>query len=291
VTLEASAFSYVRDLVYREAAIVLTPDKEYLVEARLLPLAREAGAAGVGEFVTQLARRPERQRLRRVVEALTTNETSWFRDQQPFAALAKRMLPQLVAARGAERRLSVWSAACSSGQEAYSIGMVCADMPLPGGWTCQIHATDISDEMLTRGRAGRYSQLEVNRGLPATSLVRHFARSGAHWEISPALRAMVTWQQLNLAAPFPALPRFDVVFLRNVLIYFDTATKQDILRRVRSVMRPDGYLVLGGAETTIGIDEGWHRETVDRATLLRPRAEAPRGALAGTRNPVAEGDV
>jgi chemotaxis protein methyltransferase CheR len=145
--------------------------------------------------------------------------------------------------------------------------------------------------MLDRGRAGKYSQLEVNRGLPAASLVRHFERVGPDWQVSEALRSMVTWQKLNLAAPFPILPRFDVVFLRNVLIYFDTPTKQSILRRVRSIIRPDGFLVLGGAETTIGIDDGWDREVVGRASLLRPVTDKRPGALAAVVPPASEGDV
>jgi chemotaxis protein methyltransferase CheR len=291
MTLEASAFAYVRDLVYREAAIVLTPDKEYLIEARLLPLARSAGVSTVGAYVTGLQRRTDIDQQRRVVEALTTNETSWFRDQQPFHALRSTVLPELLAARASERRISVWSAACASGQEAYSIAMVCSDLPLPPGWRVDIHATDISDEMIARVRSGRYSQLEVNRGLPAANLVRHFRRVGAEWQVSEALRAMVTRQRLNLAGPFPSLPRFDVVFLRNVLIYFDAQTKQAILRRVRSVIRPDGYLVLGGAETTIGIDGGWERLTVGRATLLRPRPDGAPGALAGSRFAATEREV
>jgi chemotaxis protein methyltransferase CheR len=292
MTLDAQSFNYVRELVHRGAAIVLTPDKEYLVEARLLPLARQAGLASVTEFVEQLRRAPVREGLQRVVEALTTNETSWFRDHQPFDALRQTVLPQLLQARGTERRVSIWSAASSSGQEPYSIAMICADLPFPPGWSYSIHATDISEEMLNRGRAGRYSQLEVNRGLPATSLVRHFQRTGPDWQVSESLRSAVTWQRLNLAAAFPVLPRFDVVFLRNVLIYFDTATKQSILRRVRSVIRPDGYLVLGGAETTIGIDEGWERETVGRASLLRPGTDSSRqGTLVGTMPSATEGEV
>jgi chemotaxis protein methyltransferase CheR len=268
--LTATAFDYVRDLVHRESAIVLTPGKEYLVEARLLPLAKKAGAADVSSYVSTLQMRRDRGQQQLVVEALTTNETSWFRDAEPFAVLQNSVVPEILRSRTDDRCLRVWSAASSSGQEAYSIAMQLADQLRPTGWRCEILGSDLSEEMLERARKGRYSQLEMNRGMPAPSLVRHFRRAGAEWEISPELRSMVSFRRINLAGPLPVLPRFDVVFLRNVLIYFDTATKRDILRRVRGVMRPDGYLVLGGAETTLGVDEGWQRTAVGRTSIHRP---------------------
>ncbi len=272
MTIAPEAFAYVRDLVHRESAIVLGTGKEYLVESRLVPLARQAGAADVDAYVAQLRRRATPQDTRQVVEALTTNETSWFRDGDPYTALREKVLPDL-ATRRPGRRLRVWSAACSTGQEPYSIAMTAQDVPALAGWAVEILGTDLSEEVLERARTGRYSQLEVNRGLPVTGLVKHFVRDGAGWQIAPAVARSVTFRQLNLVRPFPPLGRFDVVFLRNVLIYFDVATKQDILRRVRQVMAPDGYLFLGAAEMTTGVDASWDRVPAGRSSVYRIREE------------------
>jgi chemotaxis protein methyltransferase CheR len=273
-SLSPGAFAWVRDLVHRESAIVLAPGKEYLVEARLLPLARAAGARDVSDYVDGLQRTSDPRQRMLVVEALTTNETSWFRDSEPFTAMSSVILPQLMAGRGRERRVRLWSAACSSGQEAYSLAILAAEELRPRGWSMDIVGTDISSEMVERARRGRYSQLEMNRGMPAATLVKYFTRQGTEWEVSPELKKGVEFRTGNLAAPFPPMLPFDVVFLRNVLIYFDTPTKQAILQRVRSVLRPDGYLVLGGAETTLGIDEGWERVTIGRTSVHRPRGAA-----------------
>jgi len=274
MTLTASSFDWVRQLVHRESAIVLQPGKEYLVEARLLPMAQQRGLSGVSELVESVRSRPDAATTRRIVEALTTNETSWFRDGDPFTSLTGTVLPQLVAARRPDERLQIWSAACSSGQEAYTIAMLLSDA-LPNAATrVAITATDLSRQMVERTRAGRFSQLEVNRGLPAAMLVRHFTRAGNEWEIAPALRRMITASECNLAAPLPRLGPFDVVYLRNVLIYFDLATKQAILARVRQLMRPDGWLFLGAAETTLGVDENWERVVLGRGSAYRPRKGA-----------------
>ena len=205
-----------------------------------------------------------------MVEALTTNETSWFRDGAPFASLRTQVFPELAAARPG-RALRVWCGACSSGQEPYSIAMTAMDTPMLAGWKVDIVATDLNEEMITRARSGRYSQLEVNRGLPATSLVKHFRRDGAHWKIAPEVASTVSCRTMNLMRPFPPMGRFDVVFLRNVLIYFDKSTKQDILRRVGQVLAPDGYLFLGAAEMTMGVDEQWERVPAGRSSVYRKR--------------------
>lgn len=274
MTLTATSFDWVRQLVHRESAIVLQPGKEYLVEARLLPMAQQRGMSGVSELVESVRNRPDPATTRRIVEALTTNETSWFRDGDPFTALTSTVLPQLLAARRPDERLQIWSAACSSGQEAYTIAMLLADA-LPNAPTrVGITATDLSQQMVERTRAGRFSQLEVNRGLPATMLVRHFTRSGNEWEIAPGLRRMITASECNLAAPLPRMGPFDVVYLRNVLIYFDLPTKQAILTRVRQLMRPDGWLFLGAAETTLGVDDNWERVVLGRGSAYRPRKGA-----------------
>jgi chemotaxis protein methyltransferase CheR len=278
VSISEPSFSYVSDLVRRETAMLYDPGKEYLVEARLLPLAREAGEADVDAYVRRLQGDPLERR--RAVDALTINETSWFRDNAPYQAFTDVMLPSLLEGRSAVRHLSIWSAACSSGQEAYSLAMLLEDH-LPAGWTAEILATDVSEKMLARVEAGRYSQVEMNRGLPATQLVRHFTRVGTEWEVGPQLRRHVRTRHLNLAQPFPAtLPRFDVVFLRNVLIYFDLETKRDILRRVHQQSAPDGFLMLGSSETTLDLSDSWARETVGRAQVHRPHGAG--AAIAST---------
>ncbi|QTE29894.1 CheR family methyltransferase [Pengzhenrongella sicca] len=266
MTLAAETFTYVADLVRQRSAIQLAPGKEYLVESRLLPIARQAGLTSVDEYVRGLRRVPRPAEHERVVEALTTNETSWFRDVAPFQSLTGHIVPELLASRVAPT-LRVWSAACSTGQEAYSILM--AVLESAPTVRLQITATDLSEEVLTRGRAGRYSQLEVNRGLPAKHLVQHFTRVGTEWEVSQRLRAMVTFSKHNLLHTPPAGGPFDVVFLRNVLIYFDLATKREVLRKAQSVLKPGGYLLLGGAETTIGIDDSWERVAVGRSSIYR----------------------
>ncbi|RLV48798.1 protein-glutamate O-methyltransferase CheR [Nocardioides mangrovicus] len=267
--LTMESFSYVSDLVRRESAIVLEAGKEYLVESRLGPVSRSAGLGDVNELVATLRSRPNATLAKAVVEALTTNETSFFRDAEPFNALRTTVLPELARTRPT-RSIRVWSAACSSGQESYSIAMTIRDTPEVAGFRTEIVGTDLSEEMVERSRAGRYSQLEVNRGLPATTLVKNFTRAGAHWQIAPDLAAMTSFRTLNLMRPFVGLGRLDIVFVRNVLIYFDVPTKADILRRIRQTMAPDGFLFLGAAETPMGVDDGWERMSVGRQAIYRP---------------------
>ena len=269
-TLATTAFDWVRELVYREAAIVLEPGKEYLVEARLTPLARAAGKPTVTAYVDGLRASRDPREKAKVVDALTTNETSWFRDGSPFRAIADTIVPEVLASGRPDRVLRIWSAASSSGQEAYTVAMSIQDKVRAAGWRLEMLGTDISEEMLTRARAGRYSQLEVNRGLPAPLLVKYFTRKGTEWEVAPELKANIKFQRLNLAAPFPPMPQFDIVLLRNVLIYFDTATKRSILRRVAATLRPNGCLLLGGAETTLGVDDAWERVLIAGAPVHRP---------------------
>jgi chemotaxis protein methyltransferase CheR len=277
MTLSAADFAFVAQLVRREAAIVLAPGKEYLVEARLLPLARRAGASSVAAFLAELQRRPDPVRQRSIVDALTTNETSWFRDREPFTALTDVVLPGLIPSRGDTRKIRVWSAASSSGQEVYSLAITLQEA-LPSGWSYEILGSDISSEMIKRAEAGEYSQVEVNRGLPVAQLIRYFERVGAHWRVTPALRRNVSFRLLNLTAPLPPLPPFDVIFLRNVLIYFDVATKKTVLRNVARLLRPDGWLFLGAAETTIGIDDNYERVAAGRMSAYRLRSAVPTGA-------------
>lgn len=276
MAVASTEFGWVSELVRREAAIVLEPGKEYLVESRLLPLARAAGLADVGQFVRQ-AQQPANQTQRwAIVEALTTNETSWFRDAAVFESFRRELLPQLTAKLSGYQPLRIWSAAASTGQEAYSLAMMLSEELEPQR-RFEIVGTDISRNVLDQARAGRYTQMEVNRGLPARHLVRFFQRAGTGWQVSPELQRHVRFRELNLAAAFPpGLPRFDVVFLRNVLIYFDASTKQAILHRVRRTMSPDGWLILGTAETTRGIDEEFQ---LVRMGGLSAYQSAPDGAL------------
>lgn len=267
MTLAPDTFTFVADLVRRRSAIHLTAGKEYLVESRLLPLAHQAGIEGVDEYVNILRSAPQSPDHDRVVEALTTNETSWFRDVSPFHALTGHVVPALVRERPALTPVRLWSAACSTGQEPYSIAMsLLAAAP---GLEVRITATDISEEVLSRGRTGRYTQLEINRGLPAAMLVRHFTRVGTAWELSAKLRSMVAFSRHNLLNTPPLGAPFDIVFLRNVLIYFDVETRREVLRRVRGAVRPGGFLLLGAVETTFGIDDMWERVPVDGGSVYR----------------------
>ncbi|MBW6432950.1 methyltransferase domain-containing protein [Actinoplanes hulinensis] len=277
MTLSQAEFAFVSNLVRKEASIVLAPGKEYLVEARLIPVARAVGAANVNDFIGDLQKRPDPAHQIRIIDALTTNETSFFRDREPFSALTDVVLPELIKSRSAVRKLRFWSAASSSGQEAYSLAITLQET-LPTGWTYEILGTDISTAMVERANKAEYSQVEVNRGLAATQLVQYFERAGAHWRVIPALRKNVSFKHMSLTAPFPPMQPFDVIFLRNVLIYFDVATKRQVLRNAAKILRPDGLLFLGAAETTIGIDDNYERVAAGRTSAYRTRTAAPVGA-------------
>ena len=270
-TLAPPDFEYVAQLVRRRSAIVLEPGKEYLVEARLAPLAKELGLGGPTELVAKL-RGDSGPLAERVTEAMTTNETSFFRDLQPFDVLRRDVVPDLLERRASSRRLRIWCGASSSGQEPYTIAMVLDQIPGLAGWDVEMLGTDISPEMVERARAGRYSQLEVNRGLPAPFLVKYFERDGTGYQLKEGIRRMVQYRLLNLAEPWPALGTFDIVFMRNVLIYFDVETKREIFGRIRRVLAPDGYLFLGAAETTVNIDAGFERLPRERAGCYVLRA-------------------
>jgi len=248
-------FKFVCDLVHRRAAILIEAGKEYLVDARLAPIARAHGLPSVDALVAKLRADEKGPLSHEVIEAMTTNETSFFRDIHPFEALRNTVLPALIKARAATRSIRIWCAASSTGQEPYSIAMTIREhFPELATWNVQIIATDINATVLARARTGVFRQLEVNRGLPASLLVKHFEKNGADWQIKANIRQMITFQELNLLERWPLFTQQDVVFMRNVLIYFDMATKRELLRRVRESLRDDGYLFLGGAETTMNID-------------------------------------
>lgn len=266
--LTATNFGFVRDLVHREAAIVLDPGKEYLVETRLAAVATRNRFASVNALVDHLrfsvGVAPGLQH--EIVEALTTNETLFFRDLNPFDALRERVIPEFRTAnpRGV---LNIWSAACSTGQEAYSIAMLLAEH-FPDV-NARLLGTDLSPAVVARARDGVYQQIEVNRGLPARLLVKHFRQIETGWQISDEIRRRVEFRTMNLVKPWPVLPRAHLIMLRNVMIYFDLETRRRILREVRSVLAPGGYLVLGGAETTLNVDPAFVPVTIGRATFFQ----------------------
>lgn len=270
MNLSLTDFDYVRALVHKRSAIVLDTEKLYLAETRLHALARREGYATLESLVSEV--RGERDGVlgRMVVEAMTTNETSFFRDMQPFDAMRTTLLPEMIRQRQNERTLKIWSAACSTGQEPYSIAMLLREnFPQIAGWDVQILASDLSTEVLDRARAGRYSQLDVNRGLPARSLVKFFTKQGNDWVIKDEIRKAVEFRAINLIGDWPILPEFDIVFLRNVLIYFDVPTKRQVLQRVRRLMKPWSALLLGGAETTLNIDDDYERVQLDKTACYR----------------------
>jgi chemotaxis protein methyltransferase CheR len=269
VNLPAAAFDQIRTIVRERSAIVLEPGKEYLVEARLAPIVRARGLGSIEELARLLT--PSNPELvTEVVQAMTTNETSFFRDQYPFDALQKQVLPEVLRKRQNTRSLNIWCGAASTGQEPYSIAIVIREhFPELAGWDVRIFATDLSTAVLERARSGRYRQLEVNRGLGAAQLVKHFERDGLDWKLKPNILSMVQFSQLNLLDNWLSLPKVDVVFLRNVLIYFDVEVKKTILRKVRQHLASDGFLFLGGAETTLNLDSAFERAPYERASCYR----------------------
>jgi chemotaxis protein methyltransferase CheR len=275
--------SYLQGLVYRRSGIVLEDGKDYLVDSRLSPLARCEGVESVDELVEKLRRDRSGELAQRVVEAMTTNETLFFRDAHPFDALKTHFVPELLKARASERSLRIWSAAAATGQEPYSIAMTLLEgFPELASWDVSILATDLNEAVLERARRARYRALEVSRGLPANYLVKYFARADGDWELSPNVRDMVTFRHLNLIEPWFEIAPCDLVFMRNVLIYFDTNTKTGVLKRVHQVLRPDGFLVLGGAETTTNLDDAYVPVRVGAGVYYQlkptPAADSGRGA-------------
>ena len=250
-----SDFAYIRDLVRRHAAISLEQDKSYLLELRLAPLAREAGFASLAEFIGALRQEPAVSPMyRQVVEALTTHETFFFRDGHPFETLHSTILPKLLQER-APRTVNIWCAACSSGQEPYSIAMLLREN-FPGAEQRRVRiiASDISQAIVERARAGIFNQIEISRGLSPELLSRYFDKQGQQWRIRPEIRRMVEFETSNLIGAWPKLPDLDIVFMRNVMIYFDIEVKKSLLSKVRQVLKPDGYLFLGASETTLNLD-------------------------------------
>jgi chemotaxis protein methyltransferase CheR len=253
-------FDAVRKVLEEHSAIVLEPGKEYLVKNRLAPLVQRLQLSSIGELIAKLRSQPDNGLAKQIVEAMVTTESLFFRDHHPFEALRQVAFPALLNRRRFERTLRIWCAASSIGQEPYSIAILLREhFPELAGWKVTLLASDISREVLARARQGRYNQIEVNRGLPASLLIKYFDQHGTDWQLKSAIRDMVEFQEINLAQSWPALPPMDVVLLRNVMIYFGVGTKKRILAKLVPVLRPDGYLLLGGAETTFNLDSSFKR--------------------------------
>ena len=249
-------FDILSALVRDRSGLVLARDKTYLLESRLLPVARKWNRKSLSELAALLRGKPDALLVRDIVEAMTTNESFFFRDIKPFDQFKAFVLPTILKARAASKTIRIWSAACSSGQEPYSLAMILTEQRAQlAGWRIEILATDLSTEILDKAQAGMYSQFEVQRGLPIQLLVKYFKQQGDRWQVDEAIRKMVQFRPFNLLDDMAPLGRFDVVFCRNVLIYFDQPTKASVLGKIGRQMAPDGYLYLGGAETVLGISD------------------------------------
>ena len=271
-------YEYLRKLLKDQSGLDLSADKQYLIESRLLPLARKCGLSGIGDLVQKM-KGGAASIVTLVVEAMTTNETFFFRDKIPFDHFREMIVPEIVKARAGRKSVRIWCAAGSTGQEPYSLAMCLKEMGAAlAGWRIEIIATDLSQEVLEKSKAGIYSQFEVQRGLPIQMLVKHFKQTGEFWQINPEIRAMVQHRQLNLLHDFSQLGTFDVIFCRNVLIYFDQDTKINIFNRLHRATEADGFLVLGAAETVVGLTENF-KPYPERRGLYRPNdlraAKAP----------------
>ena len=271
-------YEYLRKLLKDRSGLMLSADKQYLVESRLTPVTRKHGLTSLGELVAKIKDGNEDLTVD-VVEAMTTNKSFFFRDKIPFDHFRDAIMPHLMTARARERRIRIWCAAASTGQEPYSLAMMLKEMKDKlGGWRVEILGTDISVDVLEKAKAGVYSQFEVQRGLPIQMLVKYFTQAGDTWQIAPDIRAMVQYRQHNLLAEFAGFGRFDVVFCRNVLIYFDQATKSSVLNRIARQLDPDSYLVLGAAETVVGLSDAF-KPIPEKRGLYAPSKEARPASL------------
>lgn len=284
-------YEYLRKLLKDHSGLDLSADKQYLIESRLLPLSRKCGLPDIAELVQKM-KGGSSSLIAQVVEAMTTNETFFFRDKVPFDHFRDSIMPEIMKARASRKSIRIWCAAGSTGQEPYSLAMCLKEMGAAlSGWRVEIIATDLSQEVLEKSKAGIYSQFEVQRGLPIQLLVKYFKQNGEFWQIGADVRAMVQHRQLNLLHDFSQLGTFDVIFCRNVLIYFDQDTKINIFGRLARAMEQDGFLVLGAAETVVGLTDvfkpfpdkrGLYRPTGARAATSPVTATMPKiAAMAG----------
>lgn len=249
-------FEFISSLIKSRSGLVLTPDKSYLLESRLMPVARKHSLKGLDELINQLRTRKEEPLMVEVTEAMTTNESFFFRDIKPFDLLRDEVLPPILEARSAKKHLRIWCAAASSGQEPYSIAIILKELGARlAGWNIDIIGTDISHDILAKAKDGKYSQFEVQRGMPIQLLLKYFDKKDETWEIKPEIKSMVQYKYWNLLDDLKNLGGFDIVFCRNVLIYFDAETKGKVLGNISGLMPKDGMLFLGGAETVLGVTD------------------------------------
>lgn len=264
-------FDFIKDLVRQNTGIELEPDKEYLVESRLTALVYKEGLSSIEHLLTRVKTEGTQSQIyRKVVESMLTTETYFFRDDNPFMVFRKNVMPYILETRGMLKSFNIWCGACSTGQEPYSLAMILNDhFPELNSWRYRIVATDLSLENLEKARAGRYSPLQVSRGLGADNLAKHFEQKGSDWEINDNIKSMVEFSQMNLFDAYWNIPGPDIVFLRNVLIYFDATKKQEILHHIKSIIAPDGFLFLGSCETTIGLDPDFEPVYVENTVYFR----------------------
>ena len=281
-------FDKLRGFLKGETGLVLGDDKRYLIDSRLAPVLRQFNISDLAVLIRELDR-PGNMRLRTAVaEAMTINESFFFRDMTPFDNFRKLMLPHMLRERASQRRLRIWSAAAATGQEAYSLAMELSEQKARlAGWKIEIIATDISSDALARAKRGVYSQFEVQRGMPSPLLVKYFSQQGSEWAISPQIKSMVSFRHFNLLKDYRALGRFDIVFCRNVLIYFDRETKADILSRIAAQMPDDGFLTLGAAETIVGLSDEFKMVTGARGLYQWTPAQAAAGKRPALRTAIA----
>ncbi len=265
-------FDWLRNFLKQQSGLVLTNEKQYLIESRLLPVARKAGLGTLSALIGKIREPGQTTLAATVVEAMTTNESFFFRDKTPFDHFNDTMLPRMLEARARDRKLRIWCAAASTGQEPYSLAMCLKEAEAKlAGWRIEIIGTDLSNDVLEKAKAGIYTQFEVQRGLPINQLLKYFTQIGDTWQIASNLRSMVQYRKLNLLENFSSLGQFDIIFCRNVLIYFDNPTKIDILERMAKMLTPDGFLVLGAAETVVGLTDAY-KPMSDRRGLYQPTA-------------------
>jgi chemotaxis protein methyltransferase CheR len=268
-------FAFLRDLLRRRTGVVIDDSKQYLVVARLLPIVRQRAIPSLDTLVDRIRKTGDKALEKDVLNAMMTHETSFFRDKSPYETL-RQLVTEMIPKRSAHRQLVIWSAACSTGQEPYSMAMLLNEHfpDLVASWRIRIIATDISEPVLARAREGVFSELETNRGLPAELLKKYFRPLQGKWSIVQECRRLVEFRVLNLNGPWPALPPCDVIFLRNVMLYFDVPTRASLVTKMRRVLKPDGALFLGGAETMIGIDTGYDRLAGAGCSYYRPKPRA-----------------
>ena len=282
-TISRENYAFLQSQIYHDSGVVLDDTKQYLVESRLLPIVRKENLTTLNDLCTRLRVAPESARIRReVAEAMTTNETLFFRDIAAFDALRDHVLPSLVEKRRPSRTLSIWSAAASSGQEAYSIAMLLLEMSL-SGWNIRILGTDLNASVLERARAGRYSQLEINRGLPAKYLIKYFHRAGLEWQIKEEVQRLTQFRTFDLRCSMHGLGQFDLVLCRNVLIYFDVNTKKKILGGFLRVLNEGGLLLLGSAETTLSLEQRFSPRLIGRTSFYESGLAGPAKRIAPPR--------